>query len=299
MAPATSDPGVQSMTGFARADGRGHGARWTWEIRSVNGKGLDVRFRGPPGMERIEPDARSRVAARFSRGSLQLSLTVVRDAETANVRVNREALAELVRIARDLSGPDAPAPSIDRLFSVRGIVELADSDEAASDEAIAEILATLDQGLDALAATRQQEGAIVAKLLTERLDRIGALTERARSNPARSPEAIRARLADQVAVLIDASSRLDPDRLHQEAALLATRADIAEELDRLTAHVEAARGLLAEGGAIGRRLDFLAQEFNREANTLCSKSNDTSLTAIGLDLKATVDQFREQVQNLE
>lgn len=288
------------MTGFARADGAGYGCRWVWEARSVNGKGLDVRFRGPPGLEQLEQAVRERAAARFSRGNVQLSLTQQREHSAATVSVNRAALSEVMRVARELRSEASAAPlSIEQLLSIRGVVDLVEATTETSDELRDAMLTSLDEALDALADMRESEGAAVAGFLTDRLDRIEALTAQAAANPARTPEAIRARIAEQVAALLDAAPALDPARLHQEAAILATRADVGEEIDRLTAHVAAARQLLAEGGAVGRRLDFLAQEFNRETNTLCSKSNDKSLTAIGLDLKAVVDQFREQVQNLE
>lgn len=290
---------LQSMTGFARATGSGDGRQWTWELRSVNGKGLDVRFRGPPGLEQLEQPVREQVGARFQRGSIQLGLVIQRVGQSSSVRVDRDALSRLVEIASEYSGAGGQPLSVEQLMAIRGVVEIVDDDSEASDDLRPAIVATLETALDALASMRRGEGAAVAAYLSERIDRIETLTEEARSNPARSVEAIRKRLAEQVAVLLDASPQLDPDRLHQEAVLLATRADIAEEIDRLTAHVAAARALLASGGPVGRRLDFLAQEFNREANTLCSKSNDRSLTATGLDLKATVDQFREQVQNLE
>ncbi len=298
MAPNLSAD-LQSMTGFARASGSADGRQWTWELRSVNGKGLDVRFRGPPGLEQLEQAVRELVGARFQRGSIQLGLSIQRVEQSSSVRVDRAALSQLVRIAGEFSGSDAVPPSVEQLMAIRGVVEIVDDDSEASDDLRSAIVATLETALDELASMRRGEGSAVAAYLSERIDRIESLTEEARSNPARSAEAIRKRLADQVVLLLDASPQLDADRFHQEAVLLATRADIAEEIDRLTAHVEAARALLAAGGAVGRRLDFLAQEFNREANTLCSKSNDRSLTATGLDLKATVDQFREQVQNLE
>jgi uncharacterized protein (TIGR00255 family) len=295
-----TDAALQSMTGFARADGAGHDSRWVWELRSVNGKGLDVRFRGPPGFEQLEQSARERIAARFTRGSIHLSLTQQRDKPAATVSVNRAALSEVMRVARELHGEGGAASlSIEQLLSIRGVVDVVEAPSEVTDELRNDMLASLDRALDDLAAMRCSEGTVIAGLLAQRLDSIESLTAAATANPARTPEAIRARLAEQVAALTDASPALEPARLHQEAMLLAARADIGEELDRLTAHVAAARQLLAAGGAIGRRLDFLAQELNREANTLCSKSNDKSLTAIGLDLKAAVDQFREQVQNLE
>lgn len=298
MAPP-SRAGLQSMTGFARGTGAGSGVQWVWEIRSVNGKGLDVRFRGPPGMERLEQVAREQAASRFTRGSIQLGLTIRRNTQGSTIRVNRPALEELVQIVREFPETEGRSPSVERLMAIRGIVDITDEETEASDEVLQDIITTLREALDQLMAMRRAEGEAVAAILSSRLDQIEILTSAARANPARAPEAIRARLSAQLALLLDETSTLDVERLHQEAALLATRADIAEEVDRLTAHVLAARELMAIGGAVGRRLDFLAQEFNREANTLCSKSNDRSLTAIGLDLKATVDQFREQVQNLE
>jgi len=288
------------MTGFARSQGEGHGSRWVWEIRSVNGKGLDVRFRVPQGLEQLEQPAREMVTARFARGNVQLALTLQHDASLTKVQINRPVLDELVAIADELrSRTDAAPSAIEHLLSIRGVVDVVEGEGEISDDLRRDILASLAVAIEALAAMRKQEGAVIGDLLSQRLDKIEALTDAARTNPARSSEAIRARLAEQVAVLIDAAPSLDADRLNQEAVLLATRADIGEEIDRLDAHVTAARELLSAGGAVGRRLDFLAQEFNREANTLCSKSNDSSITATGLDLKATVDQFREQVQNLE
>jgi uncharacterized protein (TIGR00255 family) len=289
---------LQSMTGFATAQGNDGDVGWAWEIRSVNGKGLDVRFRGPPGTESLELPARQLAAANFARGNIQLTLSLKRDRRQGQVAINRPALDEIVAIAEELRGSNDP-PAIEHLLAIRGVVELVDSDEMFGDELRDAVLTTLEEGLAALAGARLREGADIAGLLRRRLDEIERLTDVARTNPARSAEVIRARLAEQVAALVEASSALDPVRLHQEAAMLATKADIGEELDRLDAHVAAARNLLSDGGAVGRRLDFLAQEFNREANTLCSKANDITITATGLDLKATVDQFREQLQNLE
>jgi uncharacterized protein (TIGR00255 family) len=297
----SSDSGtLQSMTGFARGQGAGHGYRWVWELRSVNGKGLDIRFRGPPGMEQLEQPAREMIAARCARGSIQLTLALQRGAQAASVQVNRPVLDEIMAIADELRvRAGGSAPAIEHLLSIRGVVDVIEIEAEATDDLRRDLLAGLGEALDALVDMRRQEGAALHDLLAQRLDAIEMLTAAARSNPARSSDSIRARLAEQIEALLGASPALDPDRLHQEAVLLATRADIGEEIDRLDAHVAAARELLTGGGAVGRRLDFLAQEFNREANTLCSKSNDRSITAIGLDLKATVDQFREQVQNLE
>lgn len=292
---------LQSMTGFARAEG-GSAPRWTWELRSVNGKGLDVRIRLPPGLERLEPVVRERIAARFTRGNIQALLSVEGGAAGQRVVVNEAVLAQVIdamdRIRERIT---VEPPSLHGILSIRGVldVEEADDDETAREAADAMILAGLDTAIDDLAQSRGREGGAIAAVLEARIAEIAALTRQAEASPVRQPEVIRARLAEQIATLLDAAPALDPDRLHQEAVLLATKADIREEIDRLEAHVVAARELLAKGGPVGRRLDFLAQEFNREVNTLCSKANDRSLTAIGLDLKAIVDQLREQIQNLE
>jgi uncharacterized protein (TIGR00255 family) len=290
------------MTGFARADGSAAGTRWTWEIRSVNGKGLDIRLRLPAGFERLDPPARERCVGQLTRGNIQSTLTIVSDAAANRIRINEEALAEVLAVMQKIGGRiDVQPPTLDGILSIRGIVEPAENDpdeatRAALDE---EILKSLDRTLADLIAMRAREGQAIGTVLGTRLAEIARLVRAAEASPARTPEAIRARLAEQVAALLDAAPALDPDRLHQEAVLLATKADIREEIDRLDAHVAAAREILAEGGPVGRRLDFLAQEFGRETNTLCAKANDRTLTAIGLDLKAVVDQLREQIQNLE
>lgn len=293
---------LTSMTGFARAAGAGHGYRWTWELRSVNGKGLDIRLRLPPSFDHLEQPVRERVGKALQRGNLQVGLSLQRETTASALRVNEELLRQVMDLVRRVGSEiDAAPPTLDGLLSIRGILETVDAedDPAVAEALAADLLADLDTALAELVVARNREGAAIGAVLNARMDEIERLTAAAEASPARTVEAIRKKLADQVAALLDASPALDPDRLHQEAALLATRADIREELDRLTAHVAAARALLAEGGPVGRKLDFLAQEFNRETNTLCAKANDRSLTAIGLDLKAAVDQLREQVQNLE
>ncbi|GLK76897.1 hypothetical protein GCM10008171_21510 [Methylopila jiangsuensis] len=294
---------IASMTGFARVAGGVGDVRWTWEIRSVNAKGLDLRLRTPPGFDALEPQARALAAARLHRGTLHASLALERAARPTEVRVNEAALAAVLAAAAAIRAraPEIAPPSVDGLLAQRGVVEVVETQETPEQRAALDAAALADFGraLDALSAMRAAEGAALAAVLGERLATIAALAAQADACPARRPEAIRARLAEQVAALLGASPQLDPDRLHQEAALLAARADVREELDRLAAHVEAARALIAEGGPVGRRLDFLAQEFGRESNTLSAKSNDRSLTAIGLELKAVVEQFREQVQNVE
>ncbi|SDO03469.1 YicC/YloC family endoribonuclease [Aureimonas jatrophae] len=294
---------LRSMTGFARVERDGAPSGFVWELRSVNGKGLEIRLRLPPGFEELEADIRRLAAGALGRGNVQVSLAHRRDpgVEVPGFRVNEALLTDLLRLSDALvsEGRAAP-PSADGLLALRGVIEVADAEPAAAlSEQRDEILAAFQEALVALRRSRETEGRSLLAVLNVRLDRIEELTNQAEAHPARSIEAIRARLADQVALLRGAADGLDEARLHQEAALIATRADIREELDRLTAHVAAARELLSLDEPVGRRLDFLSQEFNREANTLCAKSNATALTAIGLDLKLSVDQFREQVQNIE
>ena len=292
---------LQSMTGFARTEG-GSEPRWTWELRSVNGKGLDVRIRLPSGLERLETLVRERLSGRFARGNIQVLLSVEGRASGQRVVINETVLAQVIEAMERVRGRIAvEPPSLDGILAIRGVLEVEDAvaDEAAQAEADAAILAGLDRAMEELAASRGREGTAIGQVLDARLTEIAALTRQAEASPIRQPDAIRARLAEQIATLLDAAPALDPDRLHQEAVLLATKADIREEIDRLDAHVVAARELLEKGGPVGRRLDFLAQEFNREVNTLCSKANDRSLTALGLELKTIVDQLREQIQNLE
>ncbi|WP_182085692.1 YicC/YloC family endoribonuclease [Aureimonas sp. ME7] len=294
---------VTSMTGFARADGVTGEETLAWELRSVNGKGLEVRLRLPQGLEGLEADVRRMVAGRLSRGNVQVSLSARRgEAAAPPFTINREMLDAVLRLSDELvRGGHATPPSADGLLALRGVIDVVETPPTT--EALAarsrDALALLDVALDGLVDSRRTEGAQLEAILRQRIDEIEALTMRAEADPNGSLGVIRERMARQVADLLQASPSLDPARLHAEAALIATRADIREELDRLHAHVAAARDLLTGGGPIGRRLDFLAQEFNRESNTLCSKSNAASLTAIGLELKVVVDQFREQVQNLE
>ncbi|WP_336742772.1 YicC/YloC family endoribonuclease [Aureimonas altamirensis] len=292
---------VASMTGFARAEANHGDWRIVWELRSVNGKSLDIRLRLPAGLESLELDARRKPAAYLTRGNIQMSLQLQRGAVAPQRAINRQALMAYVAEARWLvTEGHASPPTADGLLALKGVLDAA-PDEAPEAEAelASAALETLDNALQELAAARAAEGAEIAGVLLRRLDEMGALAAAAEADPARTPDAIRARLRSQVEVLLAATATVDEGRLAQEAALLATRADIREELDRLNAHIAAARALLSEGGAIGRRLDFLSQEFNRESNTLCAKSNAASLTAIGLQLKVVVDQFKEQVQNIE
>jgi uncharacterized protein (TIGR00255 family) len=293
---------LSSMTGFARGQGAAGAYAWSWEIKSVNAKGLDLRFRLPTGWDAVELPARSRANAALTRGTVYANLTVERKGAAPAVKINEPVLAAVIGALQRLQGKVAAAPpTLDGILSLKGVMEVGDTDERAEDRLAAEaaIVAGFADTLTALVANRREEGAALGQLLGARLTEIAARTARAEAAPGRKPEAIKARLAEQIAVLLSASERFDPDRLHQEAVLIASKADIREELDRLAAHVGQAQKLIAEGGAIGRRLDFLAQELHRESNTLTAKSNDVELTNTGLELKTVVEQFREQVQNLE
>jgi uncharacterized protein (TIGR00255 family) len=293
---------IASMTGFARVSGSSGPYQWAWEIRSVNGRGLDVRFRGPGGYDSLGEEARQQIARALSRGQCQLSLAITRGSVTPRVRINREVLAALVEALRDTGVPEPlRPPSLDSLLAIRGVVEV---DENAEDGTLeAELLRELREAvprlIEALVEARHDEGRALAQVIVDQLVAMERLVNAAEAYPGRRPEAVRARLEAQVAQLIETAAALDPDRLHQEAILIASRADIREELDRLRAHVASARELVEQGGTVGRRLDFLAQEFGRESNTLCAKAIDVTLSRIGLDLKAVVEQFREQVQNVE
>jgi uncharacterized protein (TIGR00255 family) len=293
---------LSSMTGFARSHGVCGSYAWAWELKSVNAKGLDVRLRLPPGWDAVELPVRGRTAEVLARGSVHGALTVERQGVAPIVRVNEPVLNAVVATLKDLSRRvEAELPRLDGILTLKGVIEVIDEDERAEDRVAAEqaVVAGFHQAVAELAAMRRREGVALRQVLTQRLQEIAALAARAEAAPGRRPEAIKARIAEQVATLLEASTRFDPDRLHQEAILIASKADVREELDRLASHVAQAEQLIGEGGAVGRRLDFLAQELNREANTLCSKSNDVALTNIGLELKSVVEQFREQVQNLE
>ncbi|MBL8907535.1 MAG: YicC family protein [Rhizobiales bacterium] len=293
---------LSSMTGFARASGAADGLHWQWEVKSVNGKGLETRCRLAAGFEHLEAPVRESVMRRFKRGNLQLSLSCDHGSSKEVLSVNEAALEQLLAISERLRARlGGELPRIDGLLGLRGVVEVVsepvDPDVAARRDRA--MLESLDVALTQLAGMRADEGERLGQVLNGQLDRIAQLTAQARDCPARRPQAIKARLAEQVAKLLDVHAGLDDSRLHQEAVLIATRVDIQEEVDRLFAHVEAARALLAAKEPAGRKLEFLAQEFNREANTLCSKAIDHSVTAIGLDLKTVIDQLREQVQNIE
>jgi len=294
---------IRSMTGFARTEGTLEGASWHWEVRSVNGRGLDLRLRLPAGFEYLEPRVREAAGRHLSRGSVNITLAAERSTSNAEVRLNERALSQVLQAAdriRDLT--NATPPRVDGLIAIKGVLDVIEAQEdpeqgAARADAM---LQSLDTALTALVAARAAEGARLAAILSTQLDEIERLVAVVQSSPARTPQAIEARLKEQVRRLIESGNgAFDAARLHQEAVLLATRADVEEELQRLTAHIGAAREMLASATAVGRKLDFLAQEFNREANTLCSKANDIDITRAGLALKSVIDQLREQVQNIE
>jgi uncharacterized protein (TIGR00255 family) len=293
---------LQSMTGFARSEGAVGRYRWSWELRSVNGKGLDIRFRLPNGMERLEGELRRIASERVSRGNIQAALTLTAESAGMQAVLNRDAFEAVLRLRGELGDLVDTAPlQLDTLLSIRGLVDFRESED--SEEAIAELdRAVLDSArvaFERLQAMREREGTSLADLFEAQLTKIAALADTIEADPARSPQEIVRKLSQQLQTLLEAGPSLDSDRLYAEAAMLATKADIREELDRLKAHVAAARELLAEGGPVGRKLDFLAQEFNRESNTICSKSNSATVTAAGIELKVVIDQFREQIQNLE
>ncbi len=291
---------LSGMTGFSRADGGGGGWRWTVEARSVNGRGLEVRFRGPSGFESLERSAREAAQARFSRGQIGLTVQARREAAGAGVTVNTEQLERYLALCRSYADAGAAAaPAVEFLLGLPGVIE--QGDEEADAEAMAAVeravAQTVVRALDELKSARLQEGAALAVVLDGLVDGIEVRVLEAEDEAARQPEILKERFARRIAELAERADL--EERIVQEAALMAARADVREEIDRLHTHVAAAHALLSGEGAAGRRLDFLTQEFMREANTLCSKAGTTRLTAIGLELKAVIDQFREQVQNVE
>jgi uncharacterized protein (TIGR00255 family) len=292
------------MTGFSRAAGSDDAWRWAWEARSVNGRGLDLRVRLPPGLDRIDAAARGLATTRFQRGSLSLALVVEPTGGPGEVRIDHARLQAYLAIAAALQADHGIAPPrADGLLALRGVIEAGErgiGDLAQTGPAFdTAVLETLAEALDGLARARAEEGARLSTVLGDLLREILGLVDRARVRAAAQPAALKTRMEQQLAELLGSVPSLPPDRLAQEVAVLATRADVAEELARLQAHVDQARALLAGGTGAGRKLEFLAQEFNREANTMCSKSSDLELTRIGLDLKAQIDRLREQAANVE
>jgi uncharacterized protein (TIGR00255 family) len=293
---------LSSMTGFARADGVATAYAWTWELKSVNAKGIDLRLRLPQGWDVVEVPVRARASEALARGTVYATLSIERTGVEPVVRVNDSVLAAVLATLKDLSGRVEAAPArLDGILAIKGVIEVVDAPEREEDRRMAEtaVIAGFQRALAELTQMRRHEGEALARVLLARLAEIATLAAKADAAPGRQPDAIKRRIAEQIAALWDNASRFDADRLHQEAILIAAKADVREELDRLNAHVAQARKLIGNGGAIGRRLDFLSQELHRESNTLCAKANDVELTNIGLELKTVVEQFREQVQNLE
>jgi uncharacterized protein (TIGR00255 family) len=293
---------LSSMTGFARSHGASGPYAFEWELKSVNAKGFDLRLRVPQGWDELDAHAKKRAGELLARGTVYANLNVKRANATSTVRINEDVLNAVLKVAGQLAGKiDAVAPSVDGLLSIKGVIEVVEPESNEDEDKAAKAAAAtaFDEALDNLVAMRRREGTSLGQILSQRLDEIEGLAEKAEAAPGRKPEAVRARLAEQVAALLEATDRFDADRLNQEALLIAAKADIREELDRIASHLSQARELIGKGGPIGRRLDFLAQEFHREVNTTCSKSNDLELTNTGLEMKSVVEQFREQVQNLE
>ena len=293
---------IASMTGFARASGQDARFAWSFELKCVNGRALDVRCRLPPGFDALEPALRAATAEAIARGNLSVQVQVTPATGAAPVRLNRSALDALLALVRGLGPIEGVAPArLDGLLALKGVIESVEPDEseAARELRLAAMRASFAEALKGLVAARRAEGASLARLLEGALDAIETLVGRTEASAALRTETVRERLKAQVRALLEAGAPLPEERLAQELALLVVKLDVREEIDRLKVQVEAARKLIKDGGPVGRRLDFLAQEFNREANTLCSKAGDPALTAIGLELKAVIDQFREQVQNIE
>jgi uncharacterized protein (TIGR00255 family) len=292
---------ISGMTGFARAEGEHAGQRWVWEIRSVNGRGFDLKLRTPAGFDAFEPQARAAAAARFKRGSLQASLNLARDPSAAPaLKIDTALLERLIEAGRDYEGR-VERPRWDGLLAIRGVLQNEDVAELSEDERAAletALLAGLNDALDALAQARQAEGRMLAAALSDAADRMDALIAAARVSAGAAPAAALERIRHRLEALAP-DVKLDSARLAQEAAIAASRADVQEELERLAAHALELRALLTKPEPAGRRLDFLSQELTREANTLCSKSADLELTRIGLDLKTVVDQIKEQAANVE
>lgn len=292
---------LASMTGFARAEGSAAGLTWAWELRSVNGRGLDLRLRMPPGWDALEPALRDAAGKVLKRGNVSANLTVKRESETRMV-ADALALEQVLALALDLHAriPGSPVPSAEALLGLPGVMRPMQADDVVDhDGATAAAQSGFTQALAALVTARQSEGARLAATLTGLLHEIAALHSQAAAEAADQPAAQRARVMDNLQSLLREAPSLPEERIAQEVALLAARSDVREELDRLASHIQAAHALLGEAVNIGRRFDFLVQEFNREANTLCSKSASVALTATGLKLKATIEQLREQVQNIE
>ncbi|MCA0424700.1 MAG: YicC family protein [Proteobacteria bacterium] len=292
---------LSSMTGFARAQGCAGPFNVAIEMRSVNGRGLDLRFRLQPPFDGFEAEFRARAQKVLSRGSVQVALTAKRETQAALVRVNETLFGELAEVAEQLAWKaKLTQATVGDLLRLPGVIETGDARDETPDEAIqSAVPALFDEALAGLVSARRSEGRALSAIVSGQLDQMETGIRAAAEADGARPAAIRARIESQIRALGENPQNFDTDRLHQEAVLIATRMDVREEIDRFTAHIAAARQLVAAREPVGRKLDFLTQEFVREVNTLCSKANDLALTRIGLDLKAVVEQFREQIQNIE
>lgn len=294
---------ISSMTGFATGVGGEDGYNWTWEVKTVNGKSLDFRCRVPPGYETVESKARVAVGKLFKRGNFSLSLTVQETVSNNRYEINSTLLNQLIETATDLQAklPSFVGPSIDGLLAVRGVIEPISKSEKNNDRwnLDKKILKSLNLVLNSLVENRIDEGARIGRVLFKQIKSINRLIKRAEKTVTLQPAKIREKLKHQINELMEMTSNLPEERIAQEAAIYMIKVDVREELDRLSAHLQAAKKLMEEGGVIGRKLDFICQELNRETNTLCAKSSDIQLSKIGLELKAVIEQYREQVQNIE
>jgi len=293
---------LNSMTGFGRSGGEAGALSWAWEVRSVNGRGLDLRIRLPSQYDGLDQKVRKAIQAHLKRGSVTVSLNVTRQSGTTEVQINENVLRDVLKAAEVVNAAtDAAPPRVDGLLALKGVLDVVEHTEGEDEvkEIEASMFANFESALEEMVTSRQSEGAHLAEIVLAKISDIEALTHQIESSPSRAPEAIQNRLKEQVTRLMDTNSGLDETRLHQEAVLVATRVDVEEEVKRLSAHVAAAEALIESPDPIGRQLDFLAQEFNREANTICSKAGANDISQAGLALKTAIDQMREQVQNIE
>ncbi len=293
---------LSSMTGFGRSSGEWKDYHWAWEIRSVNSRNLDIRARIPSSMDGLEQEVRKRVTGAVSRGSIQINFHFKKHGSASEIVVNQDALDQVLALITKLKDKvEATPASLDGILNVRGVIEVSEPEESDEEKSarLAAMLSSFDVAVVSLVEARHEEGVAMKRVVEGQVTEITQLTERAEDLAATQPQALQKRLQGQIEDLLQDKTALSDDRLAQEVAILVSKADVREELDRLKAHCEAAMELLAKDGPVGRKLDFLTQEFNRESNTLCSKSTDVELTRIGLDLKTVVDQMREQVQNIE
>ena len=293
---------VNSMTGFARSQGTLEDLTWHWELRSVNGRGLDIRLRFPPGYEALEQPARKTLSSAFARGNVSANLTARRTTNDVEIQLNEHVLHQVLAAVEKIRAlTNAPAPTAEGLINTKGVLDILDKTESTDRQDVKqnELLSGLDHAITELKAMRGSEGQQLHKIIQKQLEEIDQNVTAIKRSAANQPEKVAERFKQQIDALLGGDTSIQQDRLHQEIAILLTKADVSEELDRIDAHIIAARELLQQSSPIGRKLDFLTQEFNREANTICSKSNDITITQSGLAMKAAIDQMREQVQNVE